>query len=118
MESHVSNGQPQSRASEPYKGFTPLWDYVLLEPIPNNKTKGGIVMPDGVKPDDMARSRVLAAGPGSFRGDGHWVDNPLKVGDIVLHMTRVPPFKVVLDGKNYLCISGTDAVAVMEDNEE
>lgn len=92
--------------------FEPLWDYCLLQPIQRNVTKGGITLPEGSKGmDDMAKSIVIKAGPGSYNANGTFIANALKVGDVVYHMAKMQPFKVVLDGKLYLCVAGRDVVA-------
>lgn len=91
--------------------FNPLWDYVLMEPIKDEVTKGGIHLPDGASVDNTTRSRVIKTGPGAYRDNGTFVPNPIKVGDIVYHLANRMPFKVVLKGKQYLCISGRDCVA-------
>lgn len=91
--------------------FSPLWDYVLVEPLISNKTKGGVLLPDGKHVDDMAKGLVVKAGPGTYRDSGTWVANPLKVGDVIYHMAKMQPFKVVIEGKLYLCLAGRDVVA-------
>jgi co-chaperonin GroES (HSP10) len=93
--------------------FYPLWDYCLIKPIPRDKTKGGIVMPETAKKgmDDLLTSVVVKAGPGTYRDNGAWVPSPLKPGDIVYHIATMKPFQAVLNGKLYLCLAGRDIVA-------
>ena len=98
--------------------FEPLYDYVLMEPIPKNTTKGGLHLPEGANMDDVSKSVVRKAGPGAYRDDGTFVPNPLVVGDIVYHLAKMMPWKVVLNGKNYLCVSARDVVAKAGPEEE
>jgi co-chaperonin GroES (HSP10) len=93
--------------------FNPLWDYILLDPIKNAMTKGGLHIPEGADKHlkDTARGVCIKAGPGAYRDDGTFVPNPIKVGDVVFHMSRMQPFSVVLNGHSYLCVSGRDCVA-------
>jgi len=92
--------------------FVPLWSYCLIEPIPQDRTKGGIILPDGSKQDDIHRSKVIKAGPGEHRTcDGVWVENPIKVGDVIYHLSRGTITKVVLEGHLYLYVSGVDVIA-------
>lgn len=94
--------------------FRPLWDYCLLDPVINEKTKGGVVIPESAREsaEDTRKSVCVAAGPGAYRDSGEFVPNPIKVGDVVYHMSRMQPFKVTLDGHHYICVSGRDCVAV------
>ena len=97
--------------------FEPLWDFVLMDPIPNNKSEGGLVLPDGARISDCSRSVIVKAGPGAYRDDGTFVPNPLKVGDTVYHLAMMQPYKVILGGHLYLCISAKDAVATAKRKE-
>lgn len=103
---------PETEATPVTVDFEPLWDYCLLQPLQRNVTKGGITLPEGSKGlDDMAKSVVIKAGPGTYRDNGTFVPNALKVGDVVYHMAKMQPFKVVIEGKLYLCVAGRDIVA-------
>jgi len=98
--------------------FKPLWDYCLIKPIVQKETRGGLHLPQGAKTyDDSARGLCVKAGPGAYRDNGTFVPNPIKVGDIVYHMARMQPFKVILKGELYLCVSGRDCVALAESEE-
>jgi len=90
----------------------PLWDYVLMRVIRVDKTKGGLVVPDGAKVDECARSIVVAAGPGIYKDNGTFVPNPLQVGDVVYHMARVNPTKIILDGELHLLVAARDCIAI------
>lgn len=93
--------------------FQPMWDYCLLDPIINNTTAGGVVLPDNMKQDEVGKSVVVAAGRGTYKDNGMFVDNPVRVGDIVYHMSRMAPYKVRLGGKLYLCLAARDIVAIV-----
>lgn len=94
--------------------FVPLYDYVLLDPLDENTTAGGIQLPDGATLGDTKKSLCVKAGPGVHKDNGQFVPNPVRVGDYVYHMARAAPFKVVLNGHLYLCCSGRDCVAIEE----
>lgn len=91
--------------------FNPLWDYCLLEPVIPTQTPGGLAIPDGAKTDDTMKSLVIKAGPGAYRDNGTFVPNPIKEGDYVYHLAWNKPFKLVLNGKQYIVLSGRDCVA-------
>lgn len=92
--------------------FVPLWSYCLVKVIPKTKTSGGLALPDGVKIDGTQSSRVIKAGPGEHRTcDGIWVENPIKEGDYIYHLSRGSLTPIVLDGEQYLYVSGIDVIA-------
>ena len=63
--------------------FKPLGDLVLLRPIdPSKTTKGGLLMPDTVKPR-QPRAEVVAVGPGRMLESGKRHELLIKPGDIV-----------------------------------
>lgn len=92
--------------------FEPLWDYVLFEPIKDNITKGGIQLPDGATADNTMKGLVIKSGQGAYRDNGTFVPNPIKVGDVIYFLSMRQPYKVILNGKVYLCLSGRDCVAI------
>lgn len=98
--------------------FQPLWDYILIDPIINKVTPGGLHIPDNAKAEDTMKGLCVKAGPGAYRDDGTFVPNAIKEGDIVFHLARAMPFKVVINGHDYLCLSGRDCVAIVPRKEE
>lgn len=91
--------------------ITPLYDYVLLEPILANKTDGGLHLPQKVA-EKSRKSRVVKAGPGRLNPyTGQFVENTLKVGDVVYHMSMHEPFVWQHGGKDYLLMSAEYCVA-------
>src|SRR5579862_9206301 len=64
--------------------FRPLHDRVVVERIdPEDKTAGGIIIPDTAK-EKPSQGEVVAVGPGGRDEAGHLVPIDLKVGDRVL----------------------------------
>ena len=61
--------------------FRPLHDRVLVKRVEEeNKTKGGIIIPDTAKEKPM-QGEVLAVGPGTRDEDGNLVALDVKPGD-------------------------------------
>src|SRR3546814_3899058 len=68
--------------------FRPLHDRVVVEPLEEDeKTAGGIIIPDTAKEKPM-QGKVLAAGPGARGDDGKLVALDVKKGDKVLYGKR------------------------------
>ena len=66
--------------------FRPLHDRVVVKRIDaEEKTKGGIIIPDSAK-EKPSQGEVLSVGPGGRDEAGKLIPIDLKVGDIVLIM--------------------------------
>ena len=63
----------------------PLADRVVIKPIEREeKTKGGIFLPDTVK-EKPQEGEVIAVGPGRLSEDGKRIAMDVKVGDVVIY---------------------------------
>jgi chaperonin GroES len=90
----------------------PLADRVVIKPSPaEEKTKGGIILPDTAKEKPVV-GEVVAAGPGRKAEDGKMVTMELKIGDKVLY-GKYSGTEVTLEGQEYLIMRETDIFAVV-----
>ena len=91
----------------------PLADKVLVERLEaENKTAGGIVLPDTAK-EKPQQGKVVSVGPGKTLEDGSVKKMGLKKGDKVL-FTSYAGTDVKIDEKEYLIMSESDIMAVIE----
>ena len=91
----------------------PLADKVIVERIEaENKTAGGIVLPDSAK-EKPQRGKVLSVGEGKLLDDGSRSKMQVKKGDEVL-FTSYAGTEVKLDGKEYMIMDESDIMAVIE----
>ena len=91
----------------------PLADKVIVERIEaENKTAGGIVLPDSAK-EKPQRGKVISAGVGKLLEDGSRSKMQVKKGDEVLFINYAGT-EVKLDGKEYLIMDESDIMAVIE----
>ena len=87
----------------------PLADRVLVQPQEaEEKTAGGIIIPDTAKKERPIEGKVLAGGQGTK--DEEMV---LKVGDKVLY-GKYSGTEVELDGENFLIMRQSDVLAVVK----
>ena len=87
----------------------PLADRVLVQPQEaEEKTAGGIIIPDTAKKERPIEGKVLAVGQGTK--DEEMV---LKVGDKVLY-GKYSGTEVELDGENFLIMRQSDVLAVVK----
>ena len=90
----------------------PLADRVVVERIaPEDKTSGGIVLPDAAK-DKPREGTVIAAGPGLLLENGQL--RPLEVhqGDRILFGSFAGN-EVQVDGKEYLILREEEILAIL-----
>jgi len=92
----------------------PLGDRVVVKAAPHEeKTKGGLVLPDTVK-EKPIEGIVVAVGPGKLSDDGKRTPIDLKPDDRVIY-SKYSGTEVKLDGEEeLLVISERDILAVVE----
>jgi chaperonin GroES len=90
----------------------PLADRVVIKPSPaEEKTKGGIILPDTAKEKPVI-GEVVAVGPGKRSDDGKLVAMEVKPGDKVLY-GKYSGTEVTVDGQEYLIMRESDLFAVV-----
>jgi len=90
----------------------PLADRVVIKPSPaDEKTKGGIILPDTAKEKPVI-GEVVAVGPGKVTDDGKKIIPELKVGDKVLY-GKYSGTEVTIDGNEYLIMREADIFAIV-----
>ena len=96
--------------------FRPLHDRVVVRRItPQEKTAGGIIIPDTVKEKPM-EGEVIAAGPGTRNEQGAIVALDVKAGDRVL-FGKWSGTEVKLDGEDLLIMKESDLLGIIEGAE-
>ena len=91
--------------------FRPLHDRVLIKVLDSEeKTKGGIIIPDTAK-EKPQEGEVVAVGPGAKNEDGKVAPMDVKVGDIVL-FGKWSGTDVKIDGKEYSIMKESDIMGI------
>ena len=91
----------------------PLSDKVLVQRLEaENKTAGGIVLPDTAK-EKPQKGKIIAAGKGKVLDDGTLRKMQVKKGDIIL-FTSYAGTEIKIDGIEYLIMDESDIMAVVE----
>ncbi|HHV79490.1 MAG TPA: co-chaperone GroES [Firmicutes bacterium] len=89
----------------------PLNERVVVKPINvEEKTKGGIVLPDTAK-DKPQEGEVVAVGPGRILENGTRIPPEVKVGDRVI-FSKYSGTEFKMDGEEYLILRESDILAV------
>ena len=91
----------------------PLDDRVVIEPVEaEEKTQGGIVLPDTAKEKPM-KGKVVAVGEGKMLESGKRAELLVKKGDKVIY-GKYAGTEVTVDGKEYLVMRESDILAKIE----
>ena len=91
----------------------PLQDRVIVERLAEEeKTKGGIIIPDTAKEKPM-EGKVIAVGKGRVAEDGKLIKLDVKAGDKVL-FSKYAGTDVKIDCKEYLIMREDDILGVIE----
>ena len=93
--------------------FRPLHDRIVLRRIEGEeKTKGGIIIPDTVK-EKPQEGEVIAVGPGARDESGKLIPLDVKAGDRVL-FGKWSGTEVKIDGEDLLIMKESDILGVIE----
>ncbi len=93
--------------------FRPLHDRIVVKRIEGEeKTKGGIIIPDTAK-EKPQEGKVVAVGPGGRDESGKLVPLDVKAGDRVL-FGKWSGTEVKIDGDDLLIMKESDILGIVE----
>ena len=91
----------------------PLQDRVIVKRIEEEeKTKGGIIIPDTAK-EKPQEGKVVAVGKGKLNEDGKVVPLDVKVNDRIL-FGKYSGSEITIDGEEHLIMREEDILGVIE----
>ena len=92
----------------------PISDHVLIEPIKGEeKSKGGILLPQTAEKERPEQGKIIAVGPGKKDETGKIIPMEVKPGDMVL-FTKCGPNEIKIDDQEYLIAKEEDILAIIE----
>jgi chaperonin GroES len=92
--------------------LNPLADRVVVKPAEaEEKTKGGIILPDTAK-EKPVEGTIVATGPGKIADNGEVVKMTVKVGDKILY-GKYSGTEVIIDSEEYLIMRESDIFAIV-----
>ncbi|MFY9641220.1 MAG: co-chaperone GroES [Rhodomicrobium sp.] len=95
--------------------FRPLHDRVVVRRLEEEeRTKGGIIIPDTAK-EKPQQGEVVAVGPGARNEEGHIVALDVKAGDRVL-FGKWSGTEVKIDGEDLLIMKESDILGIIENH--
>jgi chaperonin GroES len=109
----ASNPERTATDTEELMKIRPLYDRVVVSRIAEEeKTKGGIIIPDSAK-EKPVEGKVLAIGAGRVLEDGSVRKLDIKVGDRVL-FGKYSGTEVTLNGEEHLILREDDVLGIVE----
>ena len=91
----------------------PLQDRILVQRVKEEeKTKGGIIIPDTAK-EKPAEGRVIAAGIGKLSEEGNRIALEVKKGDRIL-FGKYSGNEIKIEGEEYLIMREDDVLGIIE----
>ena len=94
-------------------GFRPLHDRVVVRRLDSEeKTKGGIIIPDTAK-EKPSEGVIVSVGPGARDDSGKIVTPDVKAGDRVL-FGKWSGTEVKLNGEDLLIMKESDIMGIVE----
>ena len=90
----------------------PLSDHILLEPMREERKKGGIILPDTVDKERPEKGKVVSVGPGKLNKEGKRIAMEVKKGQVVL-FKKYGPDEIKIGDKEYLIAREEDILAVL-----
>lgn len=92
----------------------PLQDRILVKRIEEEeKTKGGIIIPDAAK-EKPQEGKVVAVGDGKVLENGTKAPLTVKVGDKIL-FGKYSGTEIKVDGEEHLILREDDVLGIVED---
>ncbi|MBC8499250.1 MAG: co-chaperone GroES [Candidatus Atribacteria bacterium] len=97
------------------KELKPLGDRVLIKPtVEEEKSKGGILLPDTVSKEKPQVGEVLSVGPGGTNKDGKMIPMTVKKGEKVVYAKYSGTDIKGDDDEDYLILSEKDILAIVK----
>ncbi len=94
----------------------PIGDRVLLKEVEqqNDRTAGGIIIPESAKLEDVKRAEVIKVGPGIYTQSGTLIPMSVAEGDEVI----LPPYhqgnEVKINGEKYTLLRESEILMVLK----
>jgi chaperonin GroES len=91
----------------------PLNNHIVVKAVTEEKSVGGIILPETAGKEKPERGEVIAVGPGKMLDNGNRSALSVKVGDIVV-FKKYSPDEVKVGKEEYLIIREDDVLAIVK----
>ena len=95
----------------------PVNDKIVVKPIENKeeKTVGGIILPDTVQDGTLVEGKVVAVGDGMYSASGTLIPVICDVGDTILYNKNAHKAEHTIDGEDYILMSVNEVMSIVKD---
>ncbi|MFC1616216.1 co-chaperone GroES [Patescibacteria group bacterium] len=90
--------------------IVPTGDNIVVEPVTEETSASGIIIPDTASKEKPMKGNVIAVGPGKLLDNGQRREMEINEGDVVL-FSKYGPTEVKLEGKEVLILAASDIYA-------
>ena len=97
----------------------PVNDKIVVKPNENKqeeRTAGGIILPDTVQDGTLVEGEVVAIGDGMYSASGTLIPVICDVGDTILYNKNAHKAEHKIDGEEYIIMSVNEVMSIVRDN--
>lgn len=91
----------------------PLSDHIVIKAVTEEKSVGGIILPETADKERPERGEVIAVGPGKMLENGSRRAPSVNIGDTVV-FKKYSPDEVKVGKEEYLVIREDDILAIVK----
>ena len=95
----------------------PVNDKIVVKPKENKeeKTVGGIILPDTVQDGALIEGKVVATGDGMYSASGTLIPVVVDVGDTILYNKNAMKAEHTIDGETYILMSVNEIMSIVRE---
>ena len=96
----------------------PVNDKIVVKPNEKNKeekTVGGIILPDTIQDGMLLEGEVVAVGEGMYSANGTIIPVICDVGDTILYNKHAAVSDYSIDGNDYVIMSVNEVLSIVKD---
>ena len=96
----------------------PVHDKIVVKPNEKNeeeKTVGGIILPDTVQDGTLLEGEVVAVGDGMYSANGTLIPVICDVGDTILYNKNAMKAEHTIDGEEYILMSVNEVMSIVKE---
>ena len=95
----------------------PVNDKIVVKPNENKeeRTAGGIILPDTVQDGALVEGEVVAIGEGMYSASGTLIPVVVDVGDTILYNKNAMKAEHTIDGETYILMSVNEIMSIVKE---
>ena len=96
----------------------PVNDKIVVKPNENKqeeRTAGGIILPDTVQDGGLLEGKVLAASDGMYSSTGTIIPLVVSEGDTILYNKNAHKSEHTIDGETYILMSVNEVMSIVRE---